>query len=60
MIWYEDNAIIVSDNEDNLQRMLHKVESTVSIINITISLEKNESLTISKLAINNQSVNQVM
>lgn len=56
----------MSEDEDDLQRMLYKFEKTASKLNLTISVQKTESLTISKeprrckLAVYNQSVNQVM
>ncbi|KAI4473472.1 hypothetical protein M0804_015332 [Polistes exclamans] len=55
--------VIMSEDEDDLQRMLYKFEKTASKLNMTISVQKTESLTISKeprrckLAVYNQSVN---
>ncbi|XP_043499674.1 uncharacterized protein LOC122522555 [Polistes fuscatus] len=66
IICYADNAVIMSEDEDYLQRMLYKFEKTVGKLNMTISVQKTESLTISKeprrckLAVYNKSVNQVM
>lgn len=66
IVCYADDAVITSEDEDDLQRMLYKFETTAKKFNMIISVQKTESLTIfketrrCKLAVYNQSVNQVM
>ncbi|XP_048522437.1 uncharacterized protein LOC125504463 [Dendroctonus ponderosae] len=63
---YADDAVIVSEDEANLQRLLYKFEQTTNKYKIEIYTRKTQSLTISKeprrckLAVYNQSVEQVM
>lgn len=66
IICYADDAVLISEDEDNLQRMLFKFENIASKYNMEISVAKSKSLTISKeprrckLAIYNEPVEQVM
>ena len=48
IICYADDAVLISEDEDNLQRMLFKLENTASKYNMKISVAKSKSLTISK------------
>lgn len=66
IICYADDAVIISEDEDNLQRLLYRFETAANKLNMTISVQKTQSLTISKeprrckLAVYNKSVEQVM
>lgn len=66
IVCYVDDAVIISEDEDDLQKMLYKFETTAKKFGMKISVKKTESLAISKerrqckLAVYNQSVNQVM
>lgn len=66
IICYADDAVLVSEDEDNLQRMLYQFEKTATKYNMEISVAKSKVLTISKeprrckLAIYNEPVEQVM
>lgn len=66
IIRYADDAVIVSEDEDNLRRLLYKFQKTAEEFNMQISVKKTKSLTISKeprrckLAIYKQSIEQVM
>lgn len=66
IICYADDAVIVSEDEDDLQRLLYKFQQTAQLFNMQISVEKTKSLAISKepkrckLAIYDRSVEQVM
>lgn len=63
---YADDAVIISEDEDNLQRALYRFQQTAETFNMQISVKKTKSFTISreprrcKLAIYDQSVEQVM
>lgn len=66
IVCYADDAVIISEDEDNLQRLLYRFEKAAARFNMVISSEKTQSLTISKeprrckLAIYDRSVEQVM
>ena len=65
-VCYADDVVLMSEEEDNLQRMLYRFEQAASKTNMQISTSKTQCLVISKfprrckLAIYNQSVEQVM
>ncbi|KAI4496978.1 hypothetical protein M0802_007926 [Mischocyttarus mexicanus] len=44
----KDDAVLIANSEDNLQRLLHKFNITSKKYNMTISAEKTKCLTISK------------
>ena len=66
IVCYADDAVLVAEDEDDLQRMLYRFERTAEKFNMVLSVDKTESLAIAKepkrckLAIYNQTVNQVM
>lgn len=47
-VCYADDAILVADSEDNLQRLLYRFHLTAKIFNMTISTEKTKSMVIAK------------
>lgn len=48
IVCYADDAVLIADNEDNLQRTLHKFNNAAEEYNMTISVEKTKCLTASK------------
>ena len=66
IICYADDAILIADNEDNLQRLLHKMVTTAKTYNMTVSTTKTKSMVISrepircKLEVKNKMIEQVM
>lgn len=66
IVCYADDAVIIYDNEDSLQRMLYRLETTANKFGMLISISKTEALIISKepkrckLAVYNKSINEVM
>lgn len=66
IICYADDAIITTENEDDLQRLIKEFEDTAFIYNMVISTEKTKSIVIStelrhcKLVVNNKIIEQVM
>ncbi|XP_044760217.1 uncharacterized protein LOC123317675 [Coccinella septempunctata] len=64
IVCYADDAVIISEDEDNLQRLLYKFQQIAEAFNI--SVKKTKSFTVSreprrcKLAIYDQSVEQLM
>lgn len=66
IVCYADDAVIISEDEDNLQRLLYKFEQIAATFNMQISVQKTKSLAVSreprrcKLAVYNRSVEQVM
>ncbi|XP_055389920.1 uncharacterized protein LOC129618916 [Condylostylus longicornis] len=65
IICYADDAVLLAENEDNLQRLLYRVTKTAERYNMEISTEKTKSMTVSKdpvrckLSINNHIIEQV-
>lgn len=65
IVCYADDAV-VSEEEDNLQRLLHQFEMTAERYNMSISIPKTQTLVIAKeprkciLAVYDKSVEQVM
>ena len=65
-ICYADDVVLISESEDNLQRLLYKFKQTASPFNMLISTSKTQCLTIakeplrSKLAVYEKSMEQVM
>ena len=65
-ICYADDVVLISENEDNLQRLLYKFEQTAPAFNMLISTSKTQCLTIAKeplrykLAVYGKSIEQVM
>ena len=63
---YADDVVLISEDEDNLQRLLFRFQNIAEKFNMAISIEKTQSLTVNKepkrckLAANNQSIEQVM
>ena len=47
-ICYADDVVLISESEDNLQRLLYKFEQTASAFNMLISTSKTQCLTIAK------------
>ncbi|XP_056641765.1 uncharacterized protein LOC130448413 [Diorhabda sublineata] len=66
IVCYADDAVVISEDEDNLQKLLHRFETVAGEFNMIISKQKTQSLTIAreprrcKLAIYDKSVEQVM
>ncbi|KAL6421492.1 hypothetical protein ACFW04_011244 [Cataglyphis niger] len=56
ILCYADDAIIVAENEDDLQRLLNKFKTTAERFNMFISLKKTQVM----LMINNHIIEQVM
>ena len=65
-ICYADDVVLISDSEDDLQRLLYKFEQTAPAFNMLISTSKTQCLTIAKeplrckLAVYGKSMEQVM
>lgn len=61
IVCYADDAVIISEDEDDLQT-LYKFETTAKKFDMIISIQKTESKERRrcKLAVHNQSMNQVM
>ena len=63
---YADDAVLITQSENNLQRMLFEFNQTANKYNMNISIPKTKSMTISKepirgkLALNDQPIKQVM
>ncbi|XP_055389323.1 uncharacterized protein LOC129618543 [Condylostylus longicornis] len=66
IICYADDAVLISENEDELQKLLHQFYITSSKLNMEISVAKTKSLVIAKeplrckLAVNDKIIEQVM
>ncbi|XP_055390221.1 uncharacterized protein LOC129619146 [Condylostylus longicornis] len=66
ILCYADDAVLISENEDELQRLLHRFYLSAKKYNMVISTEKTKSLVVSKdpirckLAINDIIIEQVM
>jgi len=66
IICYADDAVLISENEDELQRMLYRLHLMAKRFNMRISIAKTKSLVVAKepirckLAIDNEIVEQVM
>ncbi|XP_044749778.1 uncharacterized protein LOC123310376 [Coccinella septempunctata] len=66
VLCYADDALLVAENEDDLQRLLHRFNLTAQKLNMEISCEKTQSMVVSKepirckLVVNGSIVNQVM
>lgn len=66
IVCYADDAMIVAENEDNVQRLLHTFHNTAKDYNMEISIEKTKSVVISKeprrckLSIEGKTIEQVM
>lgn len=66
IVCYADDAVLVADSEDNLQRLLHQFTITAESYNMRVSTDKTKSLVISKdprrckLEINQKLIEQVM
>ena len=66
IVCYADDAVLISDNEDDLQRLLYTFEKSADRFNMKISIEKTKALTISKqplrckLAVYGKPIEQVM
>ncbi|KAI4480031.1 hypothetical protein M0802_014287 [Mischocyttarus mexicanus] len=48
ILCYADDVVLIANSEDNLQRLLHKFNTTSKKFNMIISAEKTKCLTISK------------
>jgi len=48
IVSYADDAIMMSEDEDNLQRLPHRFESTMEKYNASISVQKIQSLVIAR------------
>lgn len=66
ILCYADDTILIAENEDDLQRLMHQFNITAKKFNMKISAEKTKSVVISKepirckLEIDNQIIEQVM
>lgn len=66
ILCYADDVILIADNEDDLQRLLYRFQTTAEKLNMQISLEKTESMVIAKeptrckLAVNDKPIHQCM
>lgn len=66
IVCYADDALLVADNEDDLQRLLYRFHLTSIKYNMKISAHKTKSLVVAKnpirckLTINDQMIEQVM
>ena len=66
ILCYADDAVLIAESEDNLQRMLFEFNQTANKYNMSISIPKTKSMTISKepirckLVLNDQPIKQVM
>ena len=47
IICYADDAILIADSEDNLQRLLYQFTTTAKTYNMLVSTEKTKSKVIS-------------
>ncbi|XP_055385812.1 uncharacterized protein LOC129614885 [Condylostylus longicornis] len=65
IICYADDAVLLAENENDLQRMLFTFNTVAGQYNMKISTEKTKSMTISKepirckLVVNNKTIEQV-
>lgn len=63
---YADDALLISESEDDLQRMIYQFYLTSARYNMAISVQKTKSLVVAKnpirckLAVNDQIIEQVM
>jgi hypothetical protein len=48
IICYADDAVLIADSKDNLQRLLHQFMLSCQTHNIKISISKTKTLTVSK------------
>lgn len=66
ILCYADDTVLIAENEEDLQRMLHKFNQTAEEYNMQISISKTQAMTISKeplrckLSLNNKTIEQVM
>lgn len=66
IVCYADDALLISENEDDLQRLTHQFYLTSSRYNMEISIQKTKSLVVAKnpvrckLIVNDQAIEQVM
>jgi len=66
MLCYADDAVIISENEDELQRLLHQLYLTAKRYTMSIAINKTKFLVVAKeprrckLAVNDKIVEQVM
>ena len=66
IVCYADDAVLISDNEDDLQRLLYAFEKSADKFNMKISIDKTKALTIAKqplrckLAVYQRPIEQVM
>lgn len=49
ILCYADDAVLVAENEDDLQRLLHRFNCTAKSLNMTISTQKTKCMTTSKV-----------
>ncbi|XP_055380820.1 uncharacterized protein LOC129611625 [Condylostylus longicornis] len=65
-VCFADDAVLISDSEDNLQRLVYAFEKAAEEFNMEISVEKTKNMVISKnplrckLAVYEKSIEQVM
>lgn len=66
MLCYADDAVLLSESENNLQRILHRFYRTVEEYNMKINVENTKCITLSKepltckLTVNDKPIEQVM
>lgn len=66
IVCYADDAALIAENEDDLQRLLHRFKESAEKYNMTISIEKTKSLVMSKdpirckLMVDGRTIEQVM
>ena len=66
IVCYADDAVLIADQEDNLQRLLHKFVIMATKYNMIVSTDETKSIVISKdpicckLKIQGKDIEQVM
>ena len=66
IVCYADDAVLITESEDDLQRLLHQFGKIAEKFNMQVSVEKTKSLVVSKesirckLEFKNRMVEQVM
>ncbi|XP_015181515.1 PREDICTED: uncharacterized protein LOC107069067 [Polistes dominula] len=51
ILCYADDAVLIAENEDDLQRLLHQFTRTANTVNMKISAEKTKCMTTVKIPI---------
>lgn len=48
ILCYSDDAVLLAESEDDLQRLLHRLTCTVKSFNMTVSVSKTNCMTMSR------------